>query len=77
MENKTPNKSTILGNNLFSKTNLILLGVGVLVIVLGFVAMKMGDTMSFQALSIAPILLIIGYVVLIPVAILYRKDEGS
>ncbi|NIS15725.1 MAG: DUF3098 domain-containing protein [candidate division Zixibacteria bacterium] len=55
----------------FGRKNYILFGAAILVLVLGFTALWMGD------ITIAPILLVLGYCVLIPIAILVkgRKEE--
>ena len=44
-------------------------GIGLIVIIAGFIALATGD------ITIAPILLVIGYCVLIPIAILADKDK--
>lgn len=56
-----------------SNTIYILLGVGVLI--LGYVLMAMGSTMSFLSLTIAPIILVIGYFFVIPYGILYGSKS--
>ncbi len=37
--------------------------------------MGTGELNSVQALSVSPVVLLIGYLVIIPVAILYRKKD--
>ncbi|OQC47722.1 MAG: hypothetical protein BWX60_00270 [Candidatus Marinimicrobia bacterium ADurb.Bin030] len=37
--------------------------------------MATGETYSFRSLTVAPIILLIGYLIIIPLAILYRKKE--
>jgi len=56
----------------FDKRNYIILGVGVLLIILGFVFLAGGD------ITISPILLVLGYCIIIPLGILLPKgkDEG-
>jgi len=61
----------------FTKINYILFAIGLVVIILGYIVMATGDTYSFQSLSLAPIILLIGYLVIIPISILYRKKEKS
>ncbi len=59
------------------RTNFLILGLGVVVIIAGYVAM-MGDTVeSFRQLTVAPLLLLLGYCVLIPLGILYRKRKKA
>ena len=59
----------------FGKMNYILLAVGLLVIGLGYVFLGIGPYDSVQSMSISPILLTIGYVVLVPYAIIYKGKE--
>jgi hypothetical protein len=46
--------------------------VGVLLIALGYIVMAGGETTSTQSLTIAPIMLFLGYIVVIPIALIYR-----
>ena len=57
--------------------NFRILGVGVLVIVAGYLAMLSGGIEGFFSLVLSPILLVLGYCVIIPVGILYRKGLFS
>ncbi|MBL7024214.1 MAG: DUF3098 domain-containing protein [Candidatus Marinimicrobia bacterium] len=59
----------------FSRINYFLFIAGLFVIVLGYVLMGTGELNSVQALSVSPIVLLIGYLVIIPVSILYRKKD--
>lgn len=61
----------------FSKKNYYLFGIGIAVIILGFISMSKEPWNSFWSLTLAPILLVIGYCVIIPVAILYRKKSSE
>lgn len=54
----------------FSPLNIILLVVGVVVIVVGFFMLAQGPVDGFKTMTVAPLLLTFGYVVVIPVAIL-------
>jgi len=60
----------------FSRMNYILFGISILVIVLGYIALAEKPYNSSISLNVAPVLLVLGYVVMIPVSILYRK-RGS
>ncbi|MEE4312238.1 MAG: hypothetical protein V2J62_10265 [candidate division KSB1 bacterium] len=53
--------------------NYSIFGIGILIIVLGYVALSRGPADSFWSLTVAPILLIVGYCVVIPLAILYKR----
>tara|TARA_B100001750_G_C15368371_1_gene525973 strand:+ start:691 stop:936 length:246 start_codon:yes stop_codon:yes gene_type:complete len=57
----------------FGKTNYILFSVGVATLLMGYALMGLGSVNSFQSLTLAPILLFLGYVVIIPLALVYRE----
>jgi len=69
-----PKKST--GVRL-DKWNYLIFGIGVLTIIVGYIIMATGKTYSFQSLTVAPIVLLIGYLVIIPIAILYRRPNST
>ena len=46
---------------------------GILLIILGYFIMVLGEVYSFQSLTLAPIILFIGYIVLIPSALIYKR----
>ena len=64
-------------NVLFGKTNLLFFAIGLGLIILGFIALAQGPWDSFSSLTIAPVLLVLGYCVIIPLAILYKKKQKS
>ena len=49
----------------YKRKNYVLFGVGVFVIIVGYLIMYTGDVNSFQSLVISPLLLLLGYVVII------------
>jgi hypothetical protein len=57
----------------YKTKNYVLFGAGVFVIIVGYLTMYLGEVDSFQSLVISPLLLLIGYLVLIPYALLYNK----
>lgn len=59
----------------YTKTNSSLFGLAILFLILGYLALSQGPWNSFMSLTVAPILLVIGYCVLFPLAILYRKKD--
>ena len=74
--NKNNNESGAIFNSWsFSKINYIFFGLGVALIIIGYVIMSLGETYSFQSLTFAPILLFIGYIILIPLALLYKENK--
>ena len=62
----------LFGSWSFNKTNYFLLFSGILFIILGYLIMAYGEVNSFQSLTLAPIILFIGYIILIPVALIYK-----
>jgi len=63
-------KTASFGFN-WTKTNYMLLGAGILLIIVGFLFLGFGD------ITIAPVLLVLGYCVVIPLGILYPKKNGE
>lgn len=59
----------------FNSENYIIFGIGIFLIVVGYIALSHGPWDSFWSLTLAPILLVIGYCVAIPIGILYRKKK--
>ena len=59
----------------WKRENYLLLFLGIAVIVVGFISLSIGPVDSIWSMDIAPILLFLGYCVILPVAILYRKKE--
>jgi membrane protease YdiL (CAAX protease family) len=65
----------------FTRINYWLFALGIAVIVVGYIALAQPATPptpksnSFWSLTVAPILLIIGYCIIIPIAILYQKKK--
>ena len=57
----------------FGRENYIIFLIGILVIVLGYIFLAQGPADSFWSLTLAPILLVISYCIIIPISIIYRK----
>jgi hypothetical protein len=57
----------------FGPINYWLFAVGLGLIIIGYIALAQPPADSFMSLTLAPILLVIGYCIVIPVAILYQK----
>jgi len=73
---KTSGKSLPSPFNMYwERTNYLLFGLGALLIILGFYFMGQGAWDSSSSLVISPILLFLGFVVVMPVSILYRKKN--
>jgi|GEM_PF-1446652 len=61
----------------WTKTNYIIMFSGIAVIIAGFFFMSIGPWNSFPSLNISPVLLIIGYLIILPLSILYTKKENT
>ncbi len=57
-----------------TKENFVIIGVGLVVILIGYLALARGPVEGFLPLVLAPILLLVGYCVIIPLGILYKKS---
>lgn len=57
------------------RENLILFLIGLLVLIVGYIFLAQGPANSFWSLTVAPILLVIGYCVIIPISIIYRRRK--
>ena len=59
-----------------SKENYMIMGIGIAVIVAGYLTMLEGSIEGFLPLVVSPILLVIGYCVIVPWGILYKKPPS-
>ena len=59
----------------FSKKNYVLGGIGLATIIFGYVIMASGTVNSFRSLTLAPIMLFVGYLIIIPIALFYRDKK--
>ncbi len=74
---ESPRRRTTREEHLpLSRENFIILGIGLAVIILGYVAMIEGSVEGFLPLVLAPILLVLGYCIIIPFGIMYRKNRS-
>ena len=64
-------------DNIFplERENFVILGIGLVVIIAGYVALSGNVVEGFSQLTLAPLLLVIGYCVIMPIGIMYRKKE--
>ncbi len=56
------------------RENFMIIGAGVVVVILGYLAMLSGGVEGFLSLTLAPTLLVLGYCVIIPLGILFKKS---
>ena len=61
----------------FNKSNYQILGGGLLCIILGYIALAQEPWNGTMPLVVAPILLVLGYCVLIPIGILFRRRTST
>lgn len=64
----------------FKSVNYWLFAAAIVIILLGYVALARGPADSFWSLTLAPILLVVAYCVIIPLAIIYSgrwRNEGE
>ena len=59
----------------FERENFIILGIGIIVILVGYFALSGSSVEGTMPLVVSPLLLVLGYCVIIPIGILYRKRE--
>ena len=64
-------------NIYWEKTNYMLFGLGMFLIIVGFYFMGQGEWDSSSSLVVSPILLFLGFVVVMPASILYRKKNEA
>ncbi|HHL73088.1 MAG TPA: hypothetical protein ENJ29_11320 [Bacteroidetes bacterium] len=61
----------------FTKKNYIIFAISVAVILIGYIALAQGPAESYWSLTVGPVLLVIGYCILVPLAILYRDEDTA
>jgi hypothetical protein len=78
IEKRTPAKQKLLIGILpFTKINYQILGAGILCIILGYIALAQDPWNGTMPLVVAPILLVLGYCVVIPIGILFHKNKNA
>jgi hypothetical protein len=68
-----PEKIQLIDGWSFNKINYIIFFIGMLFIIFGYIIMATGTVNSFQSLTLAPIMLFVGYIILIPASLIYRE----
>ena len=64
----------------FEQSNIIYVLVGIGVIILGYILMGSGGALDFVPLNISPLVLLLGYLVVVPLGIMYgtyRKKKST
>ena len=57
----------------FTYINYLLFSIGIIFIIVGYLLMYTGQVNSFQSLTMSPLLLVIGYCIIIPLSLIYKK----
>ncbi len=55
--------------------NYMIMGVGILIIIVGYILMDANSVDGFLPTIIAPILLVVGYCIIIPIGILFKDNS--
>ncbi len=61
----------------YSRANYMIFGVAILVVLIGYWALAQKPVDGFLTMTLAPVLLVIGYCIMIPVAILYSGKKKA
>ena len=59
----------------FGKKNYLIFSIGLALVIIGYIFMANGEVNSFQSLTLAPIMLFLGYIVVIPASLVYRDKS--
>ena len=60
----------------WTKGNFIIFGIGLLVIITGYLFMASNPWDGFLSLNVSPIVLLLGYLVIFPLSILFSKKKS-
>ncbi|MFZ0390629.1 MAG: hypothetical protein WAN36_09215 [Calditrichia bacterium] len=73
---KRPREETKRFHFPLTRTNFLILGLGVAVLVIGYIFMMIPDDPdAFLTRTLSPILLVISYLIIIPVGLFYREKK--
>ena len=61
----------------YSERNIWIFVLGLVTIVLGYIFLSLPPVDGFMSLTLAPLLLVIGYCILVPIALLRKKKEDE
>ena len=77
MKQRDLDNKTLFHSWSFGKINYLLFGIGLCVIMFGYIIMATGETESLQSVKIAPLILIVGYCIIIPASILIKPKDKA
>ena len=63
--------------NYWNKNNYIIFGLGIGIIIIGFLLMAQSPWDNPLSLSISPVVLLVAYIIVFPLSILYKKKSSS
>ena len=72
MNKKNQDKTSIFGIWDLDRNNYKLFAIGILIILFGYYLMLSGETTSFYSTKLSPIILVIGYCIILPFSIFYK-----
>ena len=76
-KNNSQNKVGLFDEWAFGKKNYLLFATGLALVIFGYIFMASGEVNSFQSLTLAPIMLFLGYIVVIPIALVFREKDKN
>ncbi len=74
---KIKRKKNIFQTLGMTRQNMNIFLIGILVIIIGYILLAIGDTYDTISMVISPILLAIGYIIILPLSILYRSKDSE
>ena len=77
MKHKRSEEKKLLPRIELGRPNLALFLIGAVILIVGYLLMSIGPWDNHLSMSVAPIVLLIGYIVVFPLAIFYRKRSDS
>ena len=75
MSNKNQDNSKLFSSWDLNYKNYLFFSIGLVLILFGYLLMATGETTSFQSVKLAPIMLVIGYCIIIPISIIYKFQK--
>lgn len=64
-------------NDYWNKRNYIFIGAGLMILIIGYLLMAQGKWDSLTSLSLSPIIILIGYFILIPLSIFSKQPRSD
>ena len=77
MAKEQKKKTQLLTGITFGKKNLYILGIGLGLLVIGYILMAQPPVNGFLSLTLSPIVLLIAYLIVIPIAIMYGRGKDG